>query len=246
MSAKFNFYWLLSLTILFAPISAKSDQVKDTDIIWATDTWINFTNKDGTGFYHEVMAKVFEGSAYNLTVEYLPWKRSLFYVKTNKANVSGALPKNDEYLFADIPILIQPLSILTRTSNQNLTLDQIQHLVGVYPEMHFDEVMQPDIVSYINGVSAHNRQDALALLQKGKVDYYLDARTVLEIKLASLPKEEQEKYHLQDLSKLSLYLVFSKDEKGRALKKYYDNTTKRLLADNELQPLYQKYHLIIP
>ena len=174
----------------------------------------------------------------------MPWKRALHQVTINKAQVSGALPKSDKYLFADLPILTQPLSILTR-SEQPFSFDKIQTLLGVWPLTYAEQFMQSDISHYLNGITAQYRPDAIVLLQKNKVDYYLDIRSILELHLASLPIEEQSHYHIQDLSTLNLYLIFSNDEQGKALKKYYDETTTRLLESNTLQPIYKKYNLSI-
>ncbi|WP_349254880.1 MULTISPECIES: transporter substrate-binding domain-containing protein [Thalassotalea] len=194
--------------------------------------------------YHEIFNKVFEHSPYNVSVQYLPWKRALNQVAINQAQVSGALPKSDKYLFADLPILTQPLSILTR-AKQPLSLTQIKTLVGVWPLTYTEQLMQSDISQFLDGITAHYRADAMALLQKNKVDYYLDIRSILELHLASLPIEQQSHYQIQDLSTLNLYLIFSKDEQGIALKKYYDTTTKQLLEHNTLQAIYKKYNLSI-
>ncbi|MDO6444225.1 transporter substrate-binding domain-containing protein [Colwellia sp. 1_MG-2023] len=234
--------FFLFILIGFTTGIARSAQSPKIDIIWATDTWEGFTNRDGTGIYHEIFSKIFEHSPYHVSIQYLPWKRALHQVVINKAQVSGALPKSNKYLFADLPILTQPLSILTQ-ADQSLSLAQIQTLVGVWPLTYAEELMQSDISQYLDGITAQYRADAIALLQKNKVDYYLDIRSILELHLANLPLEEQSKYHIQDLSTLNLYLIFSDDEQGRVLKKYYDETTQQLLENNTLQPIYKKYNL---
>lgn len=235
---------ILLLIIGLWSSNVNSAQTSKIDIVWSTDSWPGFTNQDGTGFYHEIFAQIFDHSPYNITVEYLPWKRALHQVEINKAHISGALPKNSKYLFADIPILTQPLSIITR-SEAPLTLAEIKKLVGVWPITYIEEFRQSDIFPHLNGISAQYRPDAMALLQKNKVDYYVDIRSLLESQLAALPNDQQNNYYIHDLSTLNLYLIFSNDEQGKALKRFYDATTKRLLAENILQPIYDKYHLTI-
>lgn len=224
--------------------NVKSAQSSYINIIWATDTWEGFTSRDGTGIYHEIFTKVFEQSPYKISIEYLPWKRALHQVEINKAHISGALPKSNKYLFADMPILTQPLSIITHIKKP-LNLESIKALVGVWPISYVEQLMQSDISPYLNGITAQYRSDAMALLQNNKVDYYLDIRAQLEFHLTTLPKKEQSNYYIQDLSTLNLYLIFSNDDKGRSLKKYYDETTKHLLEENILQPIYKKYNLNI-
>lgn len=214
-----------------------------TDIIWVTDAWQNYTNEDGTGLYHELFETIFKDSPFSIHVKYLPWKRALRQVGKKKAQISGALPHSDKYLFADIPILTQPISILCPKTAGNLTLEKISSLVGVWPQTYAEELMQPAISKHINGVSAHYRKDAMFLIKMKKVDYYIDIRPMLEMHLSELPETEQQQYQIQDLTKLNLFLIFSDDLTGRALKRYYDRKTQQLLEQNILQTIYQKYHL---
>tara|TARA_R110000751_G_scaffold192931_7_gene298496 strand:+ start:77 stop:829 length:753 start_codon:yes stop_codon:yes gene_type:complete len=244
MKLNLKFNQLLLITFVLCSFFAKSEhKLHIIDVIWVTDNWQNYTNKDGTGLYHEMFEAIFQHSPYNIHLKYLPWKRALREIETKKANISGALPNNGKYLFANLPILTQPISILIPKTKSDLTLQQISNLVGVWPEVYTEEIIQPSISPYINGVSAHYREDAVNLLKNKKVDYYIDIRSMLEVQLASLPTIEQQQYQIQNLASLKLFLVFSDDSKGRALKRFYDIRTQTLLDKHILQNIYQKYHV---
>jgi|TARA_R110000772_G_scaffold89029_2_gene184756 hypothetical protein len=244
MKLNLKFNQLLLITFVLCSFFAKSEhKLNIIDVIWVTDNWQNYTNKDGTGLYHEMFEAIFQHSPYNIHLKYLPWKRALREIETKKANISGALPNNGKYLFANLPILTQPISILIPKTKSDLTLQQISNLVGVWPEVYTEEIIQPSISPYINGVSAHYREDAVNLLKNKKVDYYIDIRSMLEVQLASLPTIEQQQYQIQNLASLKLFLVFSDDSKGRALKRFYDIRTQTLLDKHILQNIYQKYHV---
>ena len=239
-----KFIQLLLLILVLCSFLAKSEhKLAPIDVIWVTESWQNYTNKDGTGLYHELFNTVFQHSPYNIHVKYLPWNRALREIETKKANISGALPNNGKHLFSNMPIITQPISILVSKTKSDLTQQQISNLMGVWPQFYAEEIIQPSISPYINGVSAHYRKDALNLLQMKKVDYYIDIRSMLEMQLASLPITEQERYHIQDLSILKLFLIFSDDPKGKNLKLYYDKRVQALLDQNILQNIYQKYHV---
>ncbi|MFT6419351.1 MAG: hypothetical protein ACJA1K_001639, partial [Cognaticolwellia sp.] len=212
MKLNLKFNQLLLITFVLCSFFAKSEhKLNIIDVIWVTDNWQNYTNKDGTGLYHEMFEAIFQHSPYNIHLKYLPWKRALREIETKKANISGALPNNGKYLFANLPILTQPISILIPKTKSDLTLQQISNLVGVWPEVYTEEILQPSISPYINGVSAHYREDAVNLLKNKKVDYYIDIRSMLEVQLASLPTIEQQQYQIQNLASLKLFLVFSDD-----------------------------------
>lgn len=244
MKIKWNISQLLLISFLFFSFFATSEEKEEKiNVIWVTDTWQNYTNRDGTGLYHELFETIFQHSPYNIQVKYLPWKRALREIETKQANISGALPNNEKYLFADVPILTEPISILLQKTETDLTLQKISNLVGVWPQRYEEEILLPSILPYINGVSADFRENAIHLLKVKKVDYYLDIRTMLETQLASWPEAEQKKYYIQDLATSKLFLVFSDDPKGKALKRYYDTKTQALLDQNILQKIYQKYQL---
>lgn len=238
--------YLVTILISILSFNATSFSAKSIDIIWVTESWPEYTNKDGTGLYHELLSRIFAQSPYNITVKYLPWRRALNQVAKNEAQISGALPLNDLYLFASVPILTQPISILVNVNSQQFSLQQLAGLIGTWPEMYEHELMQPQIAPYINAITSKDRADALKLLINSKVDYYLDIKPMLEAQLATLPAEQQQNYQIQNLSTLNLYLIFSNDEKGRAVREYYDSQTKLLLSKNILQSIYQKYHITPP
>lgn len=242
MCIKQHLYCLILSIVLFHSFNAASEEIETINVVWATDNWQGYTNKDGTGLYHELFSTIFANSPYNITVKYLPWKRALNQVKTNKANISGGLPNTGEFICADVPILTQPISILM-PKQDDLTLNEISNLMGVWPEMYSEQLLQPKISPYIKGISAHHREDALTLLQKKKVNYYIDIKPMLEVQLSSLPKNEQQLYKIQNLDMLKLFLIFSDNPKGLALKAFYEQRTKTLLKQKVLQGIYQKYQL---
>lgn len=244
MKIKWKLNQLLFLSFLFCSffVSSEDNEAK-IDVIWVTEAWHNYTNRDGSGLYHELLDTIFQDSPYKIQVKYLPWKRALREIENKQANISGALPNNGKYLFADIPILTEPISILVLKSETELTLKKVSKLVGVWPQKYAEEILLPSIQPYINGVSADYRKDALHLIKMKKVDYYLDIRSMLEEQLALWPEAEQQKYYIQDLATSKLFLVFSDDSKGKALKQYYDKKTQTLLEQKILQKIYKKYHL---
>lgn len=64
-----------------------------------TDEWANFTNADGTGYYLELLERIYPAPEYELDISFMPYARSLIMVKNNKADVvlgiyQNELPKN--------------------------------------------------------------------------------------------------------------------------------------------------------
>ena len=241
---KLQYIWILVIILSVNTFNAKADP--NIAIVWATESWPEYTNKDGTGLYHELFNLIFAQSPYQITVKYVPWKRAINEVEINNAHITGALPKNGYYLFADTPILYEPISILAYKHTDISSLARVKELIGTWPIAYSKELMQPKLAPYIDGVTSANRPDAIKLLVNNKVDYYLDARSMLEAQLATLSIEQQSHFKIQDYARLNLYMIFSKDDKGQALKAYYDAKTKQLFATKALDAIYQKYQLMPP
>lgn len=53
----------------------------------ATDEWSSYTNKDGTGYYFDVLRAIFPAPEYELDIKIVPYARSLSMVKDGSAQV---------------------------------------------------------------------------------------------------------------------------------------------------------------
>lgn len=67
-----KYFALILLFLIDVPMVNAAQKVH-----WGTDHWQGFTSYDGTGFYYELMGKVFSQPDYKLDVDYYSWKRSL-------------------------------------------------------------------------------------------------------------------------------------------------------------------------
>ncbi|WP_206483654.1 transporter substrate-binding domain-containing protein [Thalassotalea sp. G2M2-11] len=221
-------------------------QIDKTEISWATEEWPNYTDRDGSGFYHELFNTIFAKSPYTLTVQYVPWKRAINHVSENKAHLTGALPKGKNYNYAEQPVLTQPISILIKHDASINSLVQLSTQLGTWPERYKTELFQPEIAPYIKGVGSQQRKGALNLLINDKVQYYLDIRSMIEAQLTNLSAEQRKNYRIIDLSSLNLYFIFSEDKQGQAVKRFYDHAFQQLLSEGVLQEIYNKYQIAIP
>ena len=235
---------LLLLVILFTALASKAKQ----PVIWATEAWPNFSETNGNGLYHEIMKAVFEPRDFNLVINYVPWKRSLFKVEHSEADITGAMPKNETFYFSQFPILKQPKSILfSNPLLNNVTLDQLSNYIGTWGNNYEDVLFSDADKDYFKGFPSADRDAALKLVVHGRADYYLDARTLIELSLVDLNKNMPEKkFQIHDIGYFELFMVFSKNAKGREMKSIFDKGIKRLLDSGKLESLYLKYNVPFP
>ncbi len=84
-----RFVFMLFALILF-PIKSFA-----VDVMVTTDYWENYTNKDGTGFYLDVLKEAFPSSQYNLIIKHMPYKRTLDMVEKGKSDIALGVYSGD-------------------------------------------------------------------------------------------------------------------------------------------------------
>lgn len=61
----------------------------------ATDTWEGYSNKDGTGYYLEILKEIYPPPNYTLKISYVPFKRALYMVEGGKADITVGVNRGD-------------------------------------------------------------------------------------------------------------------------------------------------------
>ena len=79
----------------FMVITLLSVQCYAKDVVVATDTWENYTNEDGTGYYLDVLRAVFPAPEYKLKIKRFPYKRALHNVEHDKADITLGVCQGD-------------------------------------------------------------------------------------------------------------------------------------------------------
>ena len=110
-------HYLLTLCItlqLFSSSAANADTIRSV-----TEYWQNYTNKDGSGLYNDIVKAVF--AEHKLEIINMPWKRSLLEVKNGTADMTGATSFVDGYIAPQHAMLAPPISILFNKKTMTYT-----------------------------------------------------------------------------------------------------------------------------
>ncbi len=73
--------------VLLLIILSFTSLVHSQEIHVATDVWEGYTNKDGTGYYLEVIKSIFPAPQYSIKISYVPYMRAVSMVKSGQADV---------------------------------------------------------------------------------------------------------------------------------------------------------------
>jgi ABC-type amino acid transport substrate-binding protein len=215
---------------------------------WVTESWPNYTDEDGSGLYHDIVNAVF--ADHQLLITYMPWKRALMEVKNGTADLTGATSVKADYITPRYAILAPPVSILFNKNNMSYTtLASLKNYAAVWAAPYEEELITDINRAFIKGFSVQERQTAYKMLVSGRADYFLDAKTLHQAWLANIksdPRAELQAsdYQLEDISRLHLYMIFSKNERGQRLNAIFEQGMSKLIQTGQLTKIYEKYNFL--
>jgi ABC-type amino acid transport substrate-binding protein len=231
-------YLLCSLLLLAVLPSSHATQSK---IVWGTDSWEGFTNRDGTGFYHELMKAVFPPSEYKMDVHYLPWKRNITNLELSRVDMTGALPKRQDFHYSNSPVLFQTIYLVS-SKNRSLNEEDLHGKLGAYRDGYENDIFYAALPKQIKGVGVDDVKKGIELLIHGKIDFFIDIESVIK------PAQEQLGVELNytPIGSYPLHWAFAKGTKGELLKQKFDRRWAELDKSGELTRLYGQYNVQKP
>ncbi len=151
-------------------------------IIVATDIWVGYTNRDGSGYYLDLINEIFKWPKYEVEVDFVPFKRSTVMIQKGHADIMlGA------YIDDIPPLLLTDYPVETDSIDAVISKDLAKKWIGIASLKNkniiaklgysFDSLFKipvkyteyPDLLPMLN------------MLKNGKVDAVLDYE--LDIKM---------------------------------------------------------------
>jgi polar amino acid transport system substrate-binding protein len=100
---QFTMIFLLASSMVFSLFGMAEAE----EIIVATSEWKGYTNKDGTGYYFDLIREIFSDPQYSVKIKHVPFKRSIYMITRGTADIMlGAYPGDvsDVQLYARYPL----------------------------------------------------------------------------------------------------------------------------------------------
>lgn len=233
----------IALVALVSPTSAyaKSTSNDIKEVLWVTETWHNFTEQDGQGLYHEIVDAVFAHAGITVKKEYVPFKRALYLLKKERADLTLGVIRSESLLMSAQPILSSKLSLIYNkdkvawSSKSDLT-----KYVGTWPEAYENEFGIKGN-RQLNGFASSNRDTAIVSLLNGKADYYVDTHGMMKQTLSPLDKELLKNYNIRAFEAVHLRAAFPDSKRGRAIKAIFEESYSSLIRTGALDQIYNKF-----
>jgi len=235
---------LVVLVLLFLLGSIQCQALAETpkEILFASEEWTDATNKDGTGLYWDIFRAVYEPAGVKVNFIIRSYEGSINLVTTNKADavvgsyeneIKGMIYSKDAFDADSIVALFKKGTVSNWQGKESLKGKAVAYVKGY------------SIAKYL-GVPVEQkefdtRENILQVLDKGRVDFYLENEDDLDEAL-ELNIVDRNNFQKEPVMELGLYLAFPDNDKGKALKAIFDEAYPKLVDSGEIQKLLTKWN----
>jgi len=231
------------ITVLVSFLFVSAQEI--TSISIYTPEWEGYSDKDGTGLYHELWKKVFEAEGIALNITYAPYIRCEAMAAEGHPDIDaypGAYDGMENLIIPEWHIGIDILSVAYKT--------------GTIPSWTDQSVLEGKVVSWERGfyfdnygiitanVQLHEFDDktnAMQMLVNDRLDYIVDYSDEL-IEIAEELSISDKIVVADDvIAGPKYYFSFVNNEKGKKLAEIWDAGMAKLSASGELVKIFEKY-----
>lgn len=229
----------LFLTLSAGPACAgiSIDSISSTSPSWNT-----FTNKDGTGLYHEILKEVF--GLYGVDVHHVYAKsgRAKALVEQNQADMmtcddephSGLVLGRYPMYASDFYVFFNKNRIGPWKGTESLRNREIVAQPTYYNQSNFPV---PVVIKELPSA-----EHCLSMILLNRSDFYVDDLNFInqaleESTLKFLPGD----FAIEKAGARSYHPLFNTTERGQTIKKMYDDGMIRLHREGRLRPIFEKW-----
>ncbi|QYJ78760.1 transporter substrate-binding domain-containing protein [Shewanella acanthi] len=205
-----------------------------------TATWEGYANPDETGYYFEILKRVFPAPDWQLEVQFMPFARTLYLVEHDRVDMMLSVYKDDvkHSLLSQYPVELDIIDAAVTPGIaekwigiESLSYKKVRAMLAYRfntltpAPMYYEE--SSDMLTMLNTLNA------------GHIDAVLDYRADL---MGLIPQLKKPKSFviLPDVLKAEAYFAFANTEKGRLLKQQFDNEHKKLIDSGEQARLFKE------
>ncbi|MBC7658112.1 MAG: transporter substrate-binding domain-containing protein [Chitinophagaceae bacterium] len=237
--------FVIALMLIVTPKQLRGSE-RFTEVAWHTpNDWPGYIDEQGNGLYADLVNRVFKSGGITVKRETYPWKRSLKNVLVGKADFTGGLSPVNSYYLSKQPLVQGFEMIFTRHGLVKAPLlKNLAHFKGVWV-MGYTEGFPRAIRLNLHGSEVASREQALLMVLSGRADYYLDNKSQMARTLGGAAQRLRG-YDWCELYASKIYMVFTKNERGRAIRDFYDRAIGVLMSSGALKNIYEKWTIALP
>jgi len=229
--------------------TAKVHEIKNQKIVAMTAEGKELSGKSGQGLYIEILNMIYSPYGIQIEQKTVPFARAIKTIQYEKSDVDivlGAFPgviKNVH--FPQWHYNLDTVSILFKSDRINWTgvESMTNRSVATIRNFNLNQYLYTDI----NLEEKSSRAGTIMMLDKGRVDFFLDVKSEALKSIEELQFDLKEKgIVLKDLLKIRQYACFKNNGKGVKLAEIFDDEFPRLIFSGKLKQLFEKWHVKYP
>jgi len=231
---------LLILALVASGVHASETIEVPKQVRLASERWEDYTNADGTGIAWDILRKVFEPAGVRVVISSVPYSRAIGLVKRGEADawVGSYHEESTDNLYPRWNFDTDHIYALSLASQPVLTPENLGQFKLSWVRGYDYQDYLPNVGEYRE---VQRREGILKMLERKRVDFYIDAQTEVDYVLNQAPESERNQFRSTHIAELPLYLAFGKTEKGRALKELFDQRMDKLVASGELREIFSHW-----
>ena len=207
-------------------------------VLVATDAWEGYSNKDGSGYYLELINTIFNDAGVAVTIKIVPYPRSMEMVSNQKADVMlGAYPGADiKGVYSKRPLNVEKIDAAISPALEanwqgpnSLAGKKVGAVKGLNFDTYLDVEMEYKEVSKLTSL--------MKMLDKGRMDAVLAAEAdILEADKSAGGVSYVLKHAVINNK---AYAVFSNSPNGKAMLSVFNQGIEKLHANGKLREIMQ-------
>ena len=234
----YRFTWSLLLLCL---LSLKLAIAAPISISIVGEEMIDYSNRDGSGYYLDLVRRVFPEPEYQLKIDLVPFARSLYLVEQKRVDmglgvylgdVDGSyysrepveIDKVDAAVTPELAAMWKDVSSLKQKKVQAMLEYRFDSFVSV--PMYYEE--SSDLLQMLNHVNL------------GRIDAVMNYKDEME-KLATKLSHPRQYVIIENVLSPAVYFVFPQTDKGERLKLIFDSKMDELIQSGEIDSIFHKY-----
>lgn len=242
MKFKYSVVQLISVILLYCCLFTGNSYAEGiSEIAVSSESWEDATNKDGTGLYWDIIKLIYEPVGINVKLDTTSYARSVALVKQNQSDawVGSYLNEEEDIIYPKSHFDADVVAAMF-IKNPGLPWQGQQSLEGKNVGWIKGYELHEYLDVKFNKRELSNRDDVLALLKSGKLDYFIDAVAEFETHFDEALKQDKN-LTTETIKHLNLYLGFAKTPKGQKLADIFDERFPKIIESGELKDLFKKW-----
>jgi len=228
--------WTILILLLSSSISAETITLCSLDRP-------SLSQKDGTGYYWDLLRAVYEAEGTKLKFHSVPFKRCLAQVEAKKVDGTVAVYKTPErskkftYPKSRLNFSNYGLTYLKATSFDKL--ENIKGRVGIIRGYDFSAWLPSNLRVH----TLNNNYQAIRMLQLKRLDYHADDIQDILSTLKTMG-EQPDQFIFKTFGSRDVYIALTKDARGQKLANRFDSGLKKVFEDGTLERLIKEHGIV--